>query len=132
MSHWVKEYVGKPYRSGAYGPDAFDCWGLVRDVWMKHLGADVPVFGANMGQRHINELLTSPWCWAEEVHAPSELDVVLMGRNRPVHIGIYVVVDRKPQILHSLEEATGVVLTPLLNLSLCHGIQALQFYRYKR
>lgn len=27
---WIDAALGKPYRAGATGPDAFDCWGVVR------------------------------------------------------------------------------------------------------
>src|SRR6187399_3217256 len=28
----VNDLIGKPWRLGARGPDAYDCWGLVREV----------------------------------------------------------------------------------------------------
>jgi hypothetical protein len=30
--HWAAALVGLPYRDGATGPDAYDCWGLARHV----------------------------------------------------------------------------------------------------
>lgn len=28
----IQQYIGKPYRPGAEGPDAYDCWGLARAI----------------------------------------------------------------------------------------------------
>jgi hypothetical protein len=35
------KYLGKPHRIGATGPDAYDCWTLIKSV-MAELGADLP------------------------------------------------------------------------------------------
>lgn len=39
---WMK-YIGKPYRFGARGPDAYDCWGLARAIY-RDMGIDLPEF----------------------------------------------------------------------------------------
>ena len=31
----VNDLIGKPWRLGARGPDAYDCWGLVREVMQR-------------------------------------------------------------------------------------------------
>ena len=33
----VNDLIGKPYRLGGRGPDAYDCWGLVREVLRRML-----------------------------------------------------------------------------------------------
>lgn len=38
---YAKQFIGKPYRSGATGPNAFDCSGLVDYVYSKY-GVSVP------------------------------------------------------------------------------------------
>lgn len=38
---YAKQFIGKPYRSGATGPNAFDCSGLVEYVYSKY-GVSVP------------------------------------------------------------------------------------------
>jgi cell wall-associated NlpC family hydrolase len=35
------DLIGRPFRAGARGPDAFDCWGLVRELRAR-LGLPVP------------------------------------------------------------------------------------------
>lgn len=38
MTDWVNHYLTAPYVDGARGPDAYDCWGLVREVRHLHCG----------------------------------------------------------------------------------------------
>lgn len=42
MTHWALALLGKPWRAGANGPDAFDCWGLVRYVFAEQKGIHFP------------------------------------------------------------------------------------------
>ena len=37
----LSQYIGKPFRWGARGPDAYDCWGLARSV-MEQYGYKIP------------------------------------------------------------------------------------------
>ena len=41
--HWTAEYLGKPWRNGAAGPDAFDCYGLVRAVYRDRYGVEYEI-----------------------------------------------------------------------------------------
>ena len=45
--HWTADYLGKPWRNGADGPDAFDCYGLVRAVYRDRCGVEMPVVSAD-------------------------------------------------------------------------------------
>ena len=45
--HWTADYLGKPWRNGADGPDAFDCYGLVRAVYRDRYGIEMPVVSAD-------------------------------------------------------------------------------------
>lgn len=38
----VNDLIGKPWRLGARGPDAFDCWGLTREV-LQRMRPDKPL-----------------------------------------------------------------------------------------
>lgn len=35
-------FIGKPFRAGAHGPDAFDCWGLVHTAARELYGLALP------------------------------------------------------------------------------------------
>lgn len=37
----LRQYIGKPWQAGAIGPDAYDCYALVREVQAKHFGVNM-------------------------------------------------------------------------------------------
>jgi cell wall-associated NlpC family hydrolase len=39
---WCEKWVGLPFRDKGRGPDAFDCWGLVRAVLIEQFGVTLP------------------------------------------------------------------------------------------
>lgn len=41
---WVSRYVGIPYIDRGRGPDAYDCWGLVRLIMAERFGVELPRF----------------------------------------------------------------------------------------
>lgn len=41
---WAANYIGLPYRHNGRGPEAFDCWGLVRLVLQLQFGIEVPSY----------------------------------------------------------------------------------------
>lgn len=46
MTHWLGHYLAARYEDGARGPDAYDCWGAVREIRHLHLGcALLPSWG---------------------------------------------------------------------------------------
>ena len=42
---WWARYIGLPFQDGGRGPHAFDCWGLVRDVYARELAVALPSYG---------------------------------------------------------------------------------------
>jgi len=44
MKHWAAQFIGKPFADHGRGPDAFDCWGLVRAALKAGAGVDVPSY----------------------------------------------------------------------------------------
>jgi len=98
MNAWCKKYIGKPFAEFKSGPDAYDCWGLVTDVYRKDLGLVLPSYAISAActgevNAKINERLgTCDWV---QVDPPHELDIVLMALDvhRPGitnHVGVYV------------------------------------------
>jgi cell wall-associated NlpC family hydrolase len=95
----LRGLIGKPYRAGAGGPDAFDCYGLARHVMRELYAVALPDRIAPAAIRR------SAW---RRVAFPADGAIVLMGAGpTPKHIGVYL----GDGVLHALEGA-GVVFDP--------------------
>lgn len=133
MTHWAFDYLGKAYRVGTYGPDTFDCWGLVCDVYKKHLG--VPLVEASVKDgypravmQEVNNHPQRPFF--EEVKILEEFDICFLSRGgRPFHVGIYLDVDGGG-LLHA-DEGSGVCFHKLDKIR-DHGWQITGFYRFNQ
>ena len=94
MRHWAENYIGKPWANGAAGPDAYDCFGVVKAVYRDRLMVTVQTVDVNALQplavaRAMRDYNYSEW---DQVAAPEcEFDVVQMSMNKkPHHVGVYV------------------------------------------
>lgn len=130
---WWEQYVGRPFAEKGLGPDSFNCWGLLRWVYLHHH----PQRHALPTYEHLYESTNDRDTLAEiisgekqqkwrEVTDPQDFDAVLIRmRGVPMHVGI---VTKKGHMLHC-----------------CHGIgtsherfdsmrwrdKILGFYRYE-
>lgn len=76
------DYVGIPWRDGATGPDAFDCWGLVTDAAAALFGLALPTLAATIaGRRH--------WIECAAV-TPGDVVALLDAQGHPYHVGLYL------------------------------------------
>jgi hypothetical protein len=126
--------VGKPYRIGARGPDAYDCYGLARHVQRELAGVEMPdIPPVEPTTRAMAEaLLVHPerQAWDEVPEGEArELDLVLMGNvaKRDFHLGTVIQPSTRWVILH-IDRTVGVVAddAPALRAS---GFNHLTFYR---
>lgn len=53
---WVARYIGLPFALGGRGPDAYDCWGLVRLVLAEQFGVQVPAYDRYQPDAGVTEL----------------------------------------------------------------------------
>lgn len=76
---WVERYRGRPFLRGSDGPEAFDCYGLVRAVLRDVWGASTPALD---GAWHLDsaerldaalEAPGSPWTAAEGQPLPGDV-----------------------------------------------------------
>ena len=121
--------IGKPWHSGARGPDAFDCWGLAM-YWLKHtIGIELPESPVNPLDikavcQEIDSVSSKP-VWLEETLG-EEGQIVLMGKNTRVsHVGVHV---GGGFVLHCSRESGGVVLQTYSQLQCSWG--TIKIYRY--
>ncbi|MBP7339640.1 NlpC/P60 family protein [Niveispirillum sp.] len=111
LPEWSGDYIGLPYRWGARGPEAFDCWGLVEGVMRTRFAVDLPSlrspdaeddfagmarvaneqaggFVRLFGREHWRDALV----WPSPAERPG--DIVLMRRGAfPCHVGVVVASD---------------------------------------
>lgn len=129
MSPPLTTLIGKPWRSGARGPESFDCWGLVAWVYEHHLGrllapyADLDPHDIVAVHGTIRRELPR---WQEVPRsALQDLDVVGMSRNRAIHhVGVWLA--RHAVVLHAVEGGC-VVGQPLQSLR--STFRTINFYR---
>lgn len=131
MMHWAEQYLGKPWESGAQGPDSFNCWGLVRTVAKAHFGFEPPliVIDESIGSAVRAAFRTHPaHAQYQCVTHPIAGDIVEMGSAKDMwHVGIWLDVDGGG-ILHSVQ-GVGVVYTQTRHLKML-GWSRTIFWRY--
>jgi cell wall-associated NlpC family hydrolase len=130
MTHWATPLIGKPWRYGAQGPDAFDCWGFVRHVQATHYGVPLPEVEVPSTWPAVRELLehhSEHRNWVK-VDAPEDGDIVMMARSKiPVHVGIALRANAVIGVLHCMQPS-GVVFHRLPDLRI-GGWGGLSYYR---
>ncbi|WP_186155014.1 NlpC/P60 family protein [Burkholderia gladioli] len=110
----ANRYIGLPWRSGACGPDAFDCWGLLAWVQVHHFGVALPDLPSFLDDRRdLYQAMVETDRWRVVPTAFHGCGVLLRGGDRP-HVGVYLEID-SGGVLHA-QEGSGVVWTELRNL----------------
>ncbi|MEY9926615.1 cell wall-associated NlpC family hydrolase [Catenulispora sp. GP43] len=93
--------LGKPYVFGAEGPDAFDCSGLIQQVW-RQAGVELPRTSSEQAQAGQQVPLSQI--------QPGDLVIYYAGRS---HIGMYV---GDGKIIHAPHPGTRVRYAPLMSM----------------
>lgn len=137
--------IGRPWRERACGPDAFDCWGLVRYFLAVAHGIDVgPIAGevdtaraateaAEATPEQVRAILAAAgaggWRRADAA-APQPVDVALLrhGVTGLRHVGVLLQANGALQLLHCeggrQDPTPGVVCEPLADaLRRYHGLE---------
>lgn len=126
MTTWILSYLGKPWAPGGLGPDAYDCWGLVRAVYRERLGIELPVVDVEslspLATRRALAQHPERMHWRVLVE-PEPYAVALMSYgSRPHHVGIWT----GEGVLHAVEGA-GVLHQSLASLAV-HRWRLLELY----
>lgn len=113
MTHWAAGYPGLPYRAGADGPDAFDCWGLVRHVFRHRFGIEFPpVIVGDDGADNVKAIKQSARVSGMRPlpagTPPAEGDIVIMRSRVRLHCGVALELAGRVCVLHAAHEC-GVV-----------------------
>jgi cell wall-associated NlpC family hydrolase len=104
------QYIGLPWKFGENGPDAYDCWGLLRHVMMFHFNTympEAPIGDAEgCASMFTENVVSGNWV---PIDKPEHGAGVLLRGGRLPHVGIYLDIDGGG-ILHSLE-GWGVIFS---------------------
>ena len=107
-------YIGLPWKAGAAGPEAFDCWGLVRHWYRTKLGVELPeqlVDAADVlavARKAKAEQATDKWMELDD----EETDcIVALGKNASItHVGVYIGED---YVLHACRATGKCIAQPM-------------------
>lgn len=117
-THWAAPLIGRPYLRGAAGPDAFDCWGLVRHVFAVHHGIDMPVVNVASTEDQADAIRAAAQAsgWRPvDAGIPRDGDIALMRGPLGRHVGVLVLADGHLRLLHSVERV-GVCMQSLADV----------------
>ncbi|MCB5411323.1 C40 family peptidase [Pseudogemmobacter faecipullorum] len=122
---WWAQYIGIPFRDGGRGPDAYDCWGLLRRIYADQLGVDLPCYGEISAKdlaRIAREMEAGKDRDGWQECGPEPLAVVLMrsgrGGRRVVHVGAMV----DPFKMIHVEDAAATAIVPINHFSVAGRI----------
>ena len=130
MSHWTRQYLGRPWAEGRH-----DCADLVAVVAREQFSVSVTLPSEREWRRKAPEDIASLGEeWAYPVDQPHDGDCVLMKitgsvRDLGSHIGIFAAINGQRWVLHCLAGA-GTILTELRMLP-HHQLELVGFYRWK-
>jgi len=115
---WWGTYIGAVYRDGGRDMSGLDCWGLVRLVYARNLGIDLPEF-SEIAPKDLRRIATAmiEGCdagpWRAVTGDPRVYDVMVAtsraGARLPGHVGVMIDATR---VLH-VWRATNVCVMPL-------------------
>jgi cell wall-associated NlpC family hydrolase len=131
MSHWSDRYSGAAWEAGAEGPEAYDCWGLVRAVLRDQYGIELPAV-PHVDRDDVREIVREFAGHPERVNwapvtRPRGGDVVELSHSRiPHHVGVWVDADGGG-VLHAVEGSGVVFSTP--SALATNGWNAIRFSR---
>lgn len=128
--HYAFEYIGKPYKRGATGPDFYDCWGLARALLKTLHGVDMPLVsvGSYSNYSAVRELAAHHG-WARVTDVPAEGDALLMHNAFGRHIAVCIIANGRPAYIHADEQAGVTVLHRLSDFATL-GYNTIEVWRY--
>ncbi len=78
---WM-DLLGKPFASGARGPHAYDCVGLLLEI-QRRLGVPLPPWGS-----HARELPGAMACWIAVADVQPGDGILFTSDDPPWHVGV--------------------------------------------
>lgn len=131
MAHWATDFLGKTWEAGARGPETFDCFGLLSEVYRIYFGEILPTYPINpndvIGISRIISTESKGGDWFQ-VKEPKEFDAVGMGKKNSIHhVGIWTSADGG-KIVHA-SDGKSVMVQSTAELTRL-GFGRIEFYRH--
>lgn len=132
LPEWCGDYIGLKYKDMGRGNDGYDCWGLVREIWGKEYGLEVPSYRPDYEsaeknksvEKAIRQGIEQEWY---EVDDPVPGDgLVLRVRAVPIHIGLII---EPPKFIHIFKGTRSVIAD---FTSMRWNQRIVGFYRHER
>ena len=108
MINWVRKYIGLTYKDASWGPEYYDCWGLLALVYKDEFDIDIikdmTLYSSKVGKIQRFKEYKSRWI---EISNPEIGDVILflIGGQIP-HCGIYI---GNNTMLHTIDGAMSCI-----------------------
>lgn len=118
------------------GPDAFDCWGLVRYVQRQHYGREMPhiaVYSSTAENLENLHAIIRHSLWKRASDEALDGDVLLMQGADGPHVGIALEINGIIGVLHAIgsqEKPLSVVFTQRLEDLAVLGFAKIQKWRF--
>lgn len=128
--HWAAQYIGRPYKRAAEGPDAYDCWGLARAVWLERLGLQMPQ--VNVGENNnvqAMRVIAGSLGWARVDGPARPYDALIMQAYGGRHIAVAIEAGNRIVYLHA-DERAGVEIIRTLGMFSEFGYKNIEVWRY--
>lgn len=102
------DLIGKPFRISARGPDAYDCYGLVREMFFRK-GRVAPNYTTSPeGRTYVAQMLSGLTEWKKVEGLPGTMALIRLPTT--LHVGFILPYDR---MLHCWEDSSGVCVERL-------------------
>jgi len=127
LMHWSEKYIGMPY-----DPASNNCAMFVEKVLSEVFSVSIslPVCTVQHYRTHASLIQKHKDVYASLTDTPSEGDCVLMvGRGRTNHIGVYCEVNGVAFVVHAMEKAGQVCLHRLRDLTK-YGLDVEGIYKW--
>ena len=126
--HWSAQYIGQPYINALQDCAAF----IVRvqkEIFNRAIA--LPTTRVPGIRNEARQIQNHKDDYADPTDTPVDGDAVLMlGRGRMNHIGVYCLINNEPWVLHAMRNAGQVVLHRIRELER-QGLQVEGFYRWR-
>ncbi len=104
------DLLGVPFKRGGRGPDAYDCYGLVMEIYRRRRQIELPDFVTPLSQGRIATVMReNAWRW-KAVEPRPEVLVFFRIDGLASHVGYALENDR---FIHVWEQSGGVVIERL-------------------